>query len=498
MPMWCSSTDVPGDAHHRIVRIPPGECVVLNSAERAPYLLLVELLHGDLDFDPSRRANRDILHKLVTADAPGAARELVPFSATPLPHVSAYSSPPFVLAAHTHSDAGLLPEFSHTPELVASPVLLTATAVPPPEDEEVDLVEQLYGPDELRDLADSLVLPAPPKNKELDRAAWSRAGSTPATPLHAAPPMLEQASSALTLAAQALEAASPRRSARPADLTLEDYSERMRTAAVMLAQLNASLAAGADAPPANPNGHERTASGTLAWLSSGKWFSVLPPVGDEQPEPPAPPLGPSPNPNLGEAPRMRLQHAEAAAIRERIMDEMLALEEERMERMRERGADALPSVGASAMGQGAEDESVIRRALTRTDPSALVFSESWAAKKARVRQASPYGHLAAWDCASVIVKTGGDLRQEQLACALVLEFARVWREEGCGCWCRPFRILITGGTSGLIETITDAVSVHSIKKAEYARRLGGGNGRLGHVTLWDHFKNVGACSEAGI
>ena len=52
-----------------------------------------------------------------------------------------------------------------------------------------------------------------------------------------------------------------------------------------------------------------------------------------------------------------------------------------------------------------------------------------------------------------------------------------------------FRILITGNNSGLVETITDAVSIHSIKKAEYARRLAGG--RLGHVTLFDHFKTVG-------
>jgi hypothetical protein len=54
-----------------------------------------------------------------------------------------------------------------------------------------------------------------------------------------------------------------------------------------------------------------------------------------------------------------------------------------------------------------------------------------------------------------------------------------------------FRILITGGASGLVETITDAVSIHSIKKAEYARRSA--DERLGHVTLMDHFKNV--CSS---
>ncbi len=51
-----------------------------------------------------------------------------------------------------------------------------------------------------------------------------------------------------------------------------------------------------------------------------------------------------------------------------------------------------------------------------------------------------------------------------------------------------FNILITGGTSGLVETITDAVSVHSIKKAEYARMLAEGTFR--HITLLDHFKSV--------
>lgn len=48
--------------------------------------------------------------------------------------------------------------------------------------------------------------------------------------------------------------------------------------------------------------------------------------------------------------------------------------------------------------------------------------------------------------------------------------------------------MITGSTSGLIETIKDAVSIHSIKKAEYAKRLA--EGRLGHVTLFDHFISV--------
>jgi phosphatidylinositol 4-kinase len=49
--------------------------------------------------------------------------------------------------------------------------------------------------------------------------------------------------------------------------------------------------------------------------------------------------------------------------------------------------------------------------------------------------------------------------------------------------------LITGEQSGLVETITDAVSVHSIKKGEYARRVAAGEA-IGTVSLMDHFVGV--------
>jgi phosphatidylinositol 4-kinase len=63
-----------------------------------------------------------------------------------------------------------------------------------------------------------------------------------------------------------------------------------------------------------------------------------------------------------------------------------------------------------------------------------VFRESWTAKKSRIRASSPWGHLANWDVISVIVKTGTDLRQEQLATQLIERFSRIWKEEKCDCW----------------------------------------------------------------
>ncbi|KAH0218322.1 hypothetical protein KCU90_g26015, partial [Aureobasidium melanogenum] len=43
--------------HHRIIRLNPAEATSLNSAERVPYLLMVEVLREDFDFDPDSDQN---------------------------------------------------------------------------------------------------------------------------------------------------------------------------------------------------------------------------------------------------------------------------------------------------------------------------------------------------------------------------------------------------------------------------------------------------------
>lgn len=76
-------------------------------------------------------------------------------------------------------------------------------------------------------------------------------------------------------------------------------------------------------------------------------------------------------------------------------------------------------------------------ALTPADllcRAGAVLGESFTAKKARIRTASPFGHLPQWSIISCIVKTGADLRQEQLAVQLISEFGRIWQEEQCPGW----------------------------------------------------------------
>ena len=84
---------------------------------------------------------------------------------------------------------------------------------------------------------------------------------------------------------------------------------------------------------------------------------------------------------------------------------MNSLEEERMARMRENEVSAvrqMETLGGGSERSGSEktveDESIIRKELNKVDPSAVVFSESWAAKKSRIRQNSPYGHLREYTC----------------------------------------------------------------------------------------------------
>ncbi|KAF8831285.1 hypothetical protein HHX47_DHR1000414 [Lentinula edodes] len=461
--------------------------VVLNSAERAPYLLYIEILNDDLDFDPQKRINKDVLKKIVLREdqrAPGP-KDLNPF--TPLlPFQQHKAKSESFQESDVYDGSSVLLGNS----LAATP----PTPTTPNDDEEMDLVEQLYGPGQSLlsqkiDLSESIVLPPPPKNKDLDRVAWSRPSSVHASPsldnidrhTPRIPPPLN-----LHLD-NTISQPSPVPVETPYSISLDEYSERMRTAAIMLAQLNANLVREPTNGSAVPDGAH--SSGPLSWIPGSSWLS-----NSNEPPKTAPHLTGrgtgsqdfgKPQPS-----RMRLQASEASAIRDRIMQEMLALEEERMAHMREnRETESIIRVGDISGGmKTAEDEGIIRRELSKVDPSAMVFSESWTAKKSRIRHVSPYGHLANWDCVSVIVKIGGDLRQEQLAVQLIHEFQRIWEEENCQCWVRYFRILITGGSSGLVETITDAVSIHSIKKAEYARRIA--EGRFGHVTLFDHFKST--------
>lgn len=66
--------------------------------------------------------------------------------------------------------------------------------------------------------------------------------------------------------------------------------------------------------------------------------------------------------------------------------------------------------------------------------SAAVFKEKFEEKVERIRKSSPYGGHSKWRLYSVIVKSGADLRQEQLACQLIREIKSIWEAEHVPLW----------------------------------------------------------------
>jgi len=92
------------------------------------------------------------------------------------------------------------------------------------------------------------------------------------------------------------------------------------------------------------------------------------------------------------------------------------------------------------------------------------MSEPWEEKVRRIRRASPYGCRPNWRLLGLIVKTGDDLRQELLAQQLLACLQAIWREERVPLYLRPFKVWVCSASTGLIEPIPNACSLHQIKR----------------------------------
>ncbi|KAJ2845930.1 Phosphatidylinositol 4-kinase pik1alpha (PI4-kinase)(PtdIns-4-kinase) [Coemansia erecta] len=173
--------------------------------------------------------------------------------------------------------------------------------------------------------------------------------------------------------------------------------------------------------------------------------------------------------------RSKLSNATAQAlameeIRKKLIHEMMQLEEIRL---KQPGLDSLSGSSTTQPGEAGGNDvdggMDMHQVEFKDDPSAKVLKEDWESKKARIRRTSPYGRYKNWNLLSVIVKEGSDLRQEQLALQLIREIQRIWKKEQTDVFVQYYRIMVTGEGCGLMETITNTVSVHSIKKEFYSR-----------------------------
>ncbi|KAL4158399.1 hypothetical protein PRNP1_004175 [Phytophthora ramorum] len=98
------------------------------------------------------------------------------------------------------------------------------------------------------------------------------------------------------------------------------------------------------------------------------------------------------------------------------------------------------------------------------EPPCVIFKERWAEKERRIQATSPYGNLPGWRLLPVIVKSDDDLRQEQLALQLIHQFAKVFEEFKVPVFIRPYDVIAISATSGLVEAISDTISIDSLKR----------------------------------
>jgi phosphatidylinositol 4-kinase len=130
------------------------------------------------------------------------------------------------------------------------------------------------------------------------------------------------------------------------------------------------------------------------------------------------------------------------------------------------GADS-GGPGEAAHPHGEEDWVLMDKG-TKLDQSdtilALAFRELWQSREERIRKASPHASLPGWRIDSVIVKSGDDLRQEQLAMQLITTFHQIFQEAELNLWLKPYYVVATSSNTGLIQAISDAVSVDTLKK----------------------------------
>jgi len=77
---------------------------------------------------------------------------------------------------------------------------------------------------------------------------------------------------------------------------------------------------------------------------------------------------------------------------------------------------------------------------------------------------SPFGHLKTWRLIRVIVKSNDDVRQEQFAMQLISQMDQIFKLKKLNLWLKPYEILATGARCGLIEVVSDALSIDGIKR----------------------------------
>lgn len=172
---------------------------------------------------------------------------------------------------------------------------------------------------------------------------------------------------------------------------------------------------------------------------------------------------------------------QAASIKSRIIESMKKLQDN-FENIRYQQINELNSVNIGQTGPDAGERKL---------ENDFKLGEDWKTKKERIRKASAFGHLRNWELCSVIAKNGDDLPQEAFACQLISIISTIWKVNSIDVWTKNMKILVTSANSGLVETINNAMSIHSIKKLLTESSISSGENLKGDiVSLKQYFAKI--------
>eukprot|EP01133_Synstelium_polycarpum_P012807 gene12807-15029_t len=124
-------------------------------------------------------------------------------------------------------------------------------------------------------------------------------------------------------------------------------------------------------------------------------------------------------------------------------------------------------IGADEDDYSAHQEEPEEQPTEKSKQSGLmlqVYGERWKERGHRIWKTSSFHDVEGWRLISFIVKSGDDLRQEQLAMQLITQFSRIFLKTSLPIWLRPYLVISTGQDSGLIETVPDSTSLDTLKK----------------------------------
>lgn len=431
IPVICPATLIDGtpskSRHHRIVRLNPAEATVLNSAEKVPFLLMVEVLREDFTFDPETGDNKALLNRLLSEQGSSNKRIFDLSESGRINNGSKNSA--------EHAQDSVFEPFQG--DIGHSPIHASFVELP-------QVMSNGGRPHH------------PLRNLSSDNATISSASGL------ATPRTSGNSGSGSNSPHPTPKMSHPGGGKSAADQP--DFSAlatHMRTASQMLAQLDLTSGKRPKSEVAAIRAKIIASMQSLEEQSFDSYDNTHAPTFD-----------------------MIIANANVAAANAVPEDE-------------EEGttSDSVVNIGAGAARMENDQKTGgVQRKADRDDPSAATFGETWHVKKERIRKSSPYGWMKNWDVLSVIVKTGADLRQEAFACQLIQVCDKIWEEAETPVWVKRMRILVTGESSGLIETITNGVSLHSLKRSLTLDTIEAGHNPRGRIaTLRDHFvKTFGA------